>query len=244
MAKRMGGSNRAGGYRGRKQRTGGQRAGAPETPGRSSERMRGAGPNSASERSRGGMLAGARSAVETLGESTAEGARRVASGAASAAKGVARGTQAAVDKVRENPWPSLLIGAGVTWLAVDAIRGREPEEPKRGRGSRREEESGPGVVRRAASSIADASRGAGEAVGGFVRERPLLAGAATLGIGMAVGMAFPSTSAEDSAMGRTRDNVVRRAKDVAKGTMDAVKDVAESVERMAGGGERGRERMR
>jgi len=185
------------------------------------------------------MLAGARDAMHTFGGTTAETARQLASGAKSAATGVARGTQAAVGKVRENPWPSLLIGAGVTWLAVDAVRGREHESGSNRRGRRGN--SGPGIVRRAASSIADASRGAGGYVGDLVRDRPLLAGAATLGVGMAVGMAMPSTSTEDTLLGKTRDNVVRRAKDVAKGTMDAMRDVADSVERVAGGG---RERMR
>jgi len=199
-------------------------------------------PGSATPRQERGMLAGARDVMQTFGESTAETARQFASGAKSAATGVAKGTQAAVGKVRENPWPSLLIGAGVTWLAVDAVRGREHDHGKGRRGRRANHGSGPGIVRRTASSIADASRGAGGYVGDFVRDRPLLAGAATLGVGMAVGMAFPSTSTEDSLMGKTRDNVVRRAKDAAKGTMDAMRDVADGVERMAAGG--GRERMR
>jgi ElaB/YqjD/DUF883 family membrane-anchored ribosome-binding protein len=147
----------------------------------------------------------------------------------------------AVGKVREHPWPSLLIGAGVTWLAVDAIRGRSSES-EGVRGSRRKVEEEPGLVSRTASTIAEAGRGAGEYVGDFVRERPLIAGAATLGIGMAVGMAIPSTSAEDSMMGHVRDNVVRRAKDVAKGTVEAVRDVADGVDRMAGGRERERTR--
>ena len=51
-----------------------------------------------------------------------------------------------------------------------------------------------------------------------------------------------STTGEDSLMGNMRDGVVRRAKDAARGTMDAVRDVADGVERMAGGGSRERTR--
>ncbi len=261
MAKRTGaGSMSAGGKRGggRGSRVGGgrgQRAGgAGQIASAEPERMRGAtgGGRRSSRQEDRGLLAGARDVALNIGETTAETARQFASTAKNAATSAAGRTQRTVsqaaDKVRENPWPSLLIGAGVTWLAVDAIRGRSSESEGRGR-KPREEESGPGLVRRTASTIADAGRGAGgyvrdagEYVGEFVRERPLLAGAATLGIGMAVGLAMPSTSSEDSMMGNVRDNVVRRAKDAAKGTMDAVRDVADSVERMAGGG--GRDRTR
>lgn len=230
-----------GGRGGGRNRT--QRAmGTGQMPGGEAERMRASGAREKDlEESGRGILRGARDVMGTVGGATAGGARQLASGAKNAASGVARGTRATVDKVRENPWPSLLIGAGVTWLAVDAIRGRSSDDENR-RGRRQRQASGPGVMKRTASTIAGAGRGAGEYVGDFVRERPLLAGAATLGIGMAVGMAMPSTSAEDSLMGNVRDTVVRRTKDAARSTMDAVRDAADSVERIAGGG--GRERMR
>jgi hypothetical protein len=61
---------------------------------------------------------------------------------------------------------------------------------------------------------------------------------------MAVGMAMPSTSAENRFMGNARDSVMRSARTAAKGTMSAVREVAEGVERLAAGGGRDRERMR
>jgi ElaB/YqjD/DUF883 family membrane-anchored ribosome-binding protein len=195
------------------------------------DRMRGA------ERgeSEGGMMSGARGIAQSLGQSTARTARQFASTARDAATGVASRTQEtvgqAVEKVRDNPWPALLIGAGVTWLAVGAIRGRSEDEPApHARRGRRRRSDAAGIVSRTASTLADAGRGAGEYVGDFVRERPILAGAATLGIGVAVGMAMPSTSAENAMLGDARDTVVRRAKDVARGTMDSVRGMADTIE--------------
>jgi ElaB/YqjD/DUF883 family membrane-anchored ribosome-binding protein len=216
-------------------------------PGVGREQREGAEPSGTTATGRGGgrgVIAGARRFARAVGGTTAASARQFASTARDAASGLASRTQetvsGAVDKVRDNPWPSLLIGAGVTWLAVDAVRGRGPT----GRRRRKARDQGPGLVRRTASTIADASRGAGEYVGDFVRERPLLAGAATLGVGMAVGMAMPSTSAENRFMGNARDSVMRSARTAAKGTMSAVREVAEGVERLAAGGGRDRERMR
>lgn len=239
MAKRKGAGSMVGGKRG-----GGRgRRGASTSQAASAgniEMVRGRGKS----RDVRGMLAGTGKAARNFGGSAAERARRIASSVGGAASGVASRTgetvSAAVGKVREHPWPALLIGAGVTWIAVDAIRGHSAEDEYES--TSRISEEGPGILSRTASSIADAGRGAGEYVGDLVRERPLLAGAATLGIGMAVGMAMPSTSAENGLMGNMRDNVVRKAKDAARGTMDAVRDVAEGVERMAGGGSRERTR--
>ncbi len=75
-----------------------------------------------------------------------------------------------------------------------------------------------------------------------MRERPLLAGAATLGLGVAVGMAMPSSLTENEMFGETRDKIVSRAREAARGTLDKVRDVAESVERIGpfgGGSSRG-----
>jgi hypothetical protein len=57
----------------------------------------------------------------------------------------------------------------------------------------------------------------------------VLAGATTLGVGLAVGMALPSTSTENSLLGNARDAVVERAKDAARGTVRNVRDVAQNV---------------
>jgi hypothetical protein len=88
------------------------------------------------------------------------------------------------------------------------------------------------------SKVASAGRAAGEQIEGFVRERPLLTGAATLGLGVAVGMAMPSSVTENQVFGEVRDRVVGRARNAARGTIDKIRDVAQSVERVAsfGGG--------
>ena len=83
----------------------------------------------------------------------------------------------------------------------------------------------------AASTVADAGRG----VGRFVRSNPVLAGATTLGVGLAVGMALPATSAENTLLGNARDLVVERAKDAAQGTARNVRSVAKSMVGRSGG---------
>lgn len=168
-------------------------------------------------------------------EATMGAARDLATGAAGAASSMA-------SKVRENPWPSLLIGAGATWLAIDAVRGRSgetrdlPFEAKGTSGASATAGAGGterGAVGQAMAKVAQVGRAAGEQIEEFVRERPLLAGAATLGLGVAVGMALPASVTENRMLGEARDNVVRRAREAAQETMQKVRDVSESFERIA-----------
>ncbi len=86
----------------------------------------------------------------------------------------------------------------------------------------------------AVSSVADASRELGQRVGQFVRDNPVLAGATTLGLGMAVGMALPPTKAEKAVLGDARQQAVRKVKEAAQDTMRNVRGVAESVQKLAG----------
>jgi ElaB/YqjD/DUF883 family membrane-anchored ribosome-binding protein len=187
-----------------------------------------------------------------LGENTVEMARDAAASAADlAADAVERGEESGrrvIGWVRENPWPSLLIGAGAAWLAIDAVRGRGDGMTDMERGRMELDEGGPGVVRRSMSSVADlsrrsissvadAGRGAGDQVGGFVRENPLWAGLAALGIGVAVGLALPSTMPENRLLGQARDKVVRKARQVADSASETVREVAKSAGRIAGGGQ-------
>lgn len=190
------------------------------------------------QRAERGMLDEAGEMARHAGEATVGAARQAAAGVRDVATGVAGRTQEGVGEiaryVRDNPWPSLLIGAGATWMAVGAIRGRgesgaEPEAA-RGQATRGEEE--PGFMRRAATSVTDASRGAGQQVEQFVRENPLVAGATALGVGLAVGMALPATMRENRMLGEARDTVVRRAKQAASGTVEAVRDVAKGAGRV------------
>jgi hypothetical protein len=66
----------------------------------------------------------------------------------------------------------------------------------------------------------------------FVRDNPLLAGAAAAGVGAAISMTLPETTSENELLGDTRDAVVDRAKDIARGTVQAVQEVGETVQRL------------
>jgi hypothetical protein len=183
-----------------------------------------------------GWIAEARDMARSVGDSTVGAARGVAKSARSAATGVAKGTQnsavGVAEYVRDHPVPALLVGAGATWMIVEAARGNG--HAKR-RGRRKSSRRNGNVVGRAASVVADAGKYAGSHVVDFVRENPLLVGAATLGVGVAVGMALPGSDAENSLLGETRDAVVRRAKEVARGTVQSMREVGEGMQRMAGG---------
>jgi ElaB/YqjD/DUF883 family membrane-anchored ribosome-binding protein len=198
------------------------------------------------ERSLGrGVMSGARDLAGKVGkttrnaaQSTVGAAREFAAGAADVAGSVAnragRTASQVAGKVRENPWPTLLIGAGATWLAIDAIRGRSAEAdtasmPRRGSAGGRSSASERGAVGQAMSRVARAGRAAGGQIEEFVRERPLLAGAATLGLGVAVGMAMPSSVTENQLFGETRDKLVSRAREAARGTMEKVREVTSRV---------------
>jgi ElaB/YqjD/DUF883 family membrane-anchored ribosome-binding protein len=187
-----------------------------------------------------GFLGGVWNQAGNLGSRTAHLARDVAGGARDIAGGAARGTQETVvgmaGYVREHPWPSLLVGAGAAWMAADAVCGGDEEEAPRGpgRGRSRSDRHGIGsMVKRTASAMAGAGRGAGGHVGRFVRDNPLLVGAAALGVGLAVGTRLPSTGPENEMFGEARDRLVRRARDVARDTMENVKGAAESGQRLS-----------
>ncbi len=181
------------------------------------------------------LLSEARDAAQNVGTTTVDTARGIAAGARDAATGVAKGTQRTAaqvaGKVRENPWPAILIGSGATWLVVDAVRGRSSENSRgRGRRTRRGKSAGQ-LANQAVSTVADAGRSIGGHVEEWVKENPVLAGAATLGIGLAVGLALPSTMPENALLGDTRDALVRRAKETARGR---VREVAGAMQRFAG----------
>lgn len=184
------------------------------------------------------LLAEARDMAQSVGQSTLGTARGLASGAKDAAVGVANRTgDTAVQlaaKVRENPWPAVLIGAGATWIAIDAAREERSEKGRRGAGDRGRRDQGPSAARQAIATVTDAGRSVGERLGQFVRDNPVLAGAATLGIGVAVGLALPSTVTENEVLGQARDAVVNRAKEAGRSTVRSVRQVAEGATRLVG----------
>jgi len=68
----------------------------------------------------------------------------------------------------------------------------------------------------------------------MVQENPLLVGAGALMLGAAFGMAVPETETENEWMGETRDNVVDRAREMARDAASQVQDAAGSVADAAG----------
>ena len=61
------------------------------------------------------------------------------------------------------------------------------------------------------------------------QDSPLVIGAAALALGLAAGLAIPSTERESELMGETRDHLVDKARDVAEDTKSKVQQVAERV---------------
>ncbi len=63
----------------------------------------------------------------------------------------------------------------------------------------------------------------------YMDENPLAVGAVVLAIGAAVGMAFPSTQAENRLMGETRENLLQKAEETAREAIGKVQQVAGEV---------------
>ena len=92
----------------------------------------------------------------------------------------------------------------------------------------------------AASSVSDLGRGAAERAGGYanraqrsfaeiLEREPLLLGAAGLLVGAAIGAALPPTELEDRMVGRTRDKVLDKGKDLAQSGMQQAGEVAQTA---------------
>jgi len=63
----------------------------------------------------------------------------------------------------------------------------------------------------------------------MVQQNPLLVGAGALMLGMAFGLAVPETDAENELMGPARDNMVDRARGIARGAASQVQEAASTV---------------
>lgn len=85
-----------------------------------------------------------------------------------------------------------------------------------------------------ASSIAQQGRYQTRRVEDLFQEAPLVAGVATMALGLATGLALPSTRTESQLMGDARDHFVDRARQVADETKTKVGHVAEHVVDQAG----------
>jgi len=80
-----------------------------------------------------------------------------------------------------------------------------------------------------ASRVADQTRMQTRRVERAFQDNPLVIGAAALALGLAAGLAIPSTETEDELVGETRDELVDKVRDVAEDTKAKVQQVAERV---------------
>ncbi len=137
-------------------------------------------------------------------------------------------------RIRDNPIPATLAGVGITWLACTI--------PERDTWSG-SNDTGRGLADRAsdmasrtkeyasdtAESVRRAARRRQYQVQRIVNENPVLVGAAALLLGAAFGLAVPETETENEWMGETRENVVERARDVARDAANEVQEAASTV---------------
>jgi gas vesicle protein len=80
-----------------------------------------------------------------------------------------------------------------------------------------------------AGRVADQTRVQTRRVEHAFQDNPLVIGAAALALGLAAGLAIPSTEKEDELVGDTRDELVDKVRDVAEDTKAKVQQVAERV---------------
>lgn len=160
-------------------------------------------------------------AVETVGEWTSDAQDAAADAMARAQDAVAP----VAESVRQNPWPALLISAGLTWLAADSLRGTTSKNSGSDSSASSRKGARSRTAGRSAANVPDR-------LWRFVRQNPLLAGAAAAGVGAAISMTLPETTSENELLGDTRDAVVDRAKDIARGTVRTVQEVGDTVQRL------------
>ena len=145
-----------------------------------------------------------------------------------------------MERIRNNPIPATLAGVGLTWLAFSSAESREWEYSSRWRDSSREGQGLGESASQIASRTREYASDATDSMRRIVRRRqnqlqrmvqnnPLLVGAGALMLGAAFGMAVPETETENELMGETRDNVVGRARDMARDAANQVQDAASTV---------------
>jgi gas vesicle protein len=86
-----------------------------------------------------------------------------------------------------------------------------------------------GSAQDVAGRVAEETRMQSRRVERAFQENPLVIGAAALALGLAAGLAIPSTEKEIELVGGTRDHLVDKVKDVAEDTKSKVQQVAERV---------------
>ena len=159
--------------------------------------------------------------------------------------------------LRQNPIPFALLGIGATWLLIssrDAAADNKwarrygserdgteswAERERRMRGGRTQRDSTDAAgelasrTRQYASDTTDSMRRMARRrqhqFAHMVRENPLLVGVGALVLGVAFGMAVPETETENEYLGDARDNVMGRAREMARNVANQVQDAASGV---------------
>jgi Protein of unknown function (DUF3618) len=137
-------------------------------------------------------------------------------------------------RIRDNPIPATLAGVGITWLACSGIeRDTWSGNSDTARGlTDRAGEIASRTREYASDTVESVRRTARRRQNQFRRvidENPVLVGAAALLLGAAFGFAVPETETENELMGETRENVVERARDVARDAANEVQEAASTV---------------
>lgn len=163
-------------------------------------------------------------------------------------------------QVRNNPLPTLLTSAGLTWLIAASNRPPEDgheygdsEEGSTGRSMRDRASSAAAsahdtadhlrdAAHRTRSSLSRGSRRSAESVrDGFeylLHEQPILLGALAVATGAAIGALLPATETEDRLIGEASDDAVERLKREGKRRTEQAESAAADVAESAAGAAR------
>lgn len=179
----------------------------------------------------------AKDAVSEMGRQAVDEVQAVAQEAATQTR---KFSESVVQVVRENPVPAMMVGAGLGWLiyrGVSRSRSSNYYSSNGGKLSRltkdafndaqQKVEGAAGEVKlytqRAAANVQKRAgelgeearhqaRDAGRWIEHSYQESPLLFGAATIGAGVALGLALPRTRVENELVGEQRDNLLDQVK--------------------------------
>lgn len=142
--------------------------------------------------------------------------------------------QSVAETMRDNPWPAVLVGAGLGYVLYRTFGERRQdgeaswnnrayaygelyEEPYASSEQRRETfvRRSADTIGRRASSLGRQASSTAQRTGRMFRDNPLGFGIAAMAVGAAIGLSAPETETENEWMGETRDRVVDRAREAA-----------------------------
>lgn len=113
---------------------------------------------------------------------------------------------------KENPLPTALVALGLTML----FKARNKHQVQDVTSAAREK------VSHAAEQVGEKARRTSTKLEQFFESNPIIAGAGVVVLGAAVGALIPETRKEREIMGRARDDMVERAKNVAHHAQSAI----------------------